>query len=292
MDFRSNNIIFLNGKFLPDDRAMVSIFDRGFMYGDGLFETVRSYDGKIFALDLHLERLVGSAKIIGISLRQNKKYFSNILHNTLKINGLTTGNAYVKLIITRGLDCGRIIPSKSLKPTIAIVARPLDVKKIKHYQQKGMGAVFLSNKIRSIPQVKSLNLLANITGLIEANQRRMQEGIFTHGNKILEGAITNIFISDGKSLKTPPIKDGILAGVTRRLVIELAKKQGIKIVEISLTMEDLKNSAEAFLTNSLMEIVPLVKIEKKLIDHGLPGIFTRRLQYAYKQMMLSLDFFH
>src|SRR3972149_4391470 len=130
-----------------------------------------------------------------------------------------------------------------------------------------MGAVFISNKIRPIPQVKSLNLLANITGLIEANQRRMQEGIFTHGDKILEGAITNIFISDGKSLKTPPIKDGILAGVTRRLVIELAKKQGMKIV-------------------------PLVKIEKKLIDHGLPGIFTRRLQYAYKQMMLSLDFLH
>ena len=179
-----------------------------------------------------------------------------------------------------------------MKPTIAIVARPLDVKRIKHYQQKGMGAVFISNKIRPVPQVKSLNLLANITGLIEANQRRMQEGIFTHGNKILEGAITNIFISDGKSLKTPPIKDGILAGVTRRLVIELAKKQGIKIVEISLTMENLKNSTEAFLTNSIMEIVPLVKIEKKLIDHGLPGIFTRRLQYAYKQMMLSLDFFH
>ena len=283
-----NNIIFLNGKFLPDDRAMVSIFDRGFMYGDGLFETMRSYEGTIFALDLHLERLVGSAKIIGISLRQSNKYLSNIIHNTLKINGLTSGNAYVKLIITRGLDCGgRIIPPKSLKPTIAIIARPLDVKKIKHYQHKGMGAVFISNKIRPIPQVKSLNLLANITGLIEANQTRMQEGIFTRGNKILEGAITNIFISDGKSLKTPPIKDGILAGVTRRLVIELAKKQGIKIVEISLTMEDLKNSTEAFLTNSIMEIVPLVKIEKKLIDHGLPGILTRRLQHAYKQMAVK-----
>ena len=288
MDFRSNNIIFLNGKFLPDDRAMVSIFDRGFMYGDGLFETMRSYEVTIFALDLHLERLVGSAKIIGISLRQSKKYLSNIVHNTLKINGLTSGNAYVKLIITRGLDCGgRIIPPKSLKPTIAIIARPLDVKKIKHYQHKGMGAVFISNKIRPIPQVKSLNLLANITGLIEANQTRMQEGIFTRGNKILEGAITNIFISDGKSLKTPPIKDGILAGVTRRLVIELAKKQGIKIVEISLTMEDLKNSAEAFLTNSIMEIVPLVKIENKLIDHGLPGILTRRLQHAYKQLTVK-----
>ena len=283
-----NNIIFLNGKFLPDDRAMVSIFDRGFMYGDGLFETMRSYEGTIFALDLHLERLVGSAKIIGISLRQSKKYLSNIVHNTLKINGLTSGNAYVKLIITRGLDCGgRIIPPKSLKPTIAIIARPLDVKKIKHYQHKGMGAVFISNKIRPIPQVKSLNLLANITGLIEANQTRMQEGIFTRGNKILEGAITNIFISDGKSLKTPPIKDGILAGVTRRLVIELAKKQGIKIVEISLTMEDLKNSAEAFLTNSIMEIVPLVRIEKKLIDRGLPGILTRRLQQAYKQLTVK-----
>ena len=283
-----NNIIFLNGKFLPDDRAMVSIFDRGFMYGDGLFETMRSYEGTIFALDLHLERLVGSAKIIGISLRQSNKYLSNIIHNTLKINGLTSGNAYVKLIITRGLDCGgRIIPPKSLKPTIAIIARPLDVKKIKHYQHKGMGAVFISNKIRPIPQVKSLNLLANITGLIEANQTRMQEGIFTRGNKILEGAITNIFISDGKSLKTPPIKDGILAGVTRRLVIELAKKQGIKIVEISLTMEDLKNSAEAFLTNSIMEIVPLVRIEKKLIDRGLPGILTRRLQQAYKQLTVK-----
>jgi len=283
-----NNIIFLNGKFLPDDRAMVSIFDRGFMYGDGLFETMRSYDGTIFALDLHLERLVGSAKIIGISLRQSNKYLSNIIHNTLKINGLTSGNAYVKLIITRGLDCaGRIIPPKLLKPTIAIIARPLDVKKIKHYQHKGMGAVFISNKIRPIPQVKSLNLLANITGLIEANQTRMQEGIFTRGNKILEGAITNIFISDGKSLKTPPIKDGILAGVTRRLVIELAKKQGIKIVEISLTMEDLKNSAEAFLTNSIMEIVPLVRIEKKLIDRGLPGILTRRLQQAYKQLTVK-----
>lgn len=281
-----NNMVFINGRFLPANKAVVSIFDRGFMYGDGLFETMRSYNGMIFALDLHLDRLIKSSKTIQISLKQSKKHLSNCLKELLELNKLTIGNAYVKLIVTRGIDYGMLLPSKSSEPTMAIITKSLDEKRIRQYQRKGIGAVFLSGKIRPLPHIKSLNLMANIAGLIEANQRKMQEGIFTAGDKILEGAVTNIFVSDGKCIKTPPIEDGILPGITRRLVIDLAKKDGIKIIEASLSKKDLENSSESFLSNSIMEIAPLIKIENKTIARGKAGTLTRRLQQAYKQMVL------
>lgn len=280
-----DDMVFLNGRFLPADKAVVSIFDRGFTYGDGLFETMRSYNGMIFALDLHLKRLIDSARLIGIPIGQNKKYLTHHLEKLLEINNLTSGNAYIKLIVTRGVDYGRLLPSGSLKPTIAIITKPLDTK-VELYQQKGIGAIFLSNK-RSLPYIKSLNLLPTVAGLIEAKRMKMQEGIFTDGDKILEGAVTNIFVSDGKGIKTPPIKDGILPGITRRIVIELAKRLCIKITETSLTKNELLRSKEAFLTNSIMGIAPLLRIENKLIGDGKPGALTKRLQQAYKYTVLK-----
>ncbi len=286
-----SDIIFLNGKFLQRDKAVVSIFDRGFTYGDGLFETMRSYNGKIFALELHLKRLIDSAILIGIPIGQKRKYLTHQLKKALEINNLTSGNVYVKLIVTRGVDYGRLLPSISLKPTIAIITKPLDIK-IEMCQQKGIGAIFLSSK-RSIPHVKSLNLLPTVTGLVEVKKSKMQEGIFTDRDKILEGTVTNIFVSNGKVIKTPPIKDGILPGITRGIVIALAKRLSIKITETSLTKTDLINSKEAFLTNSIMEVAPLLRIENKLIGNGKPGALTKRLQKAYKDKVikgLTLDF--
>ena len=280
-----DDMVFLNGRFLPADKAVVSIFDRGFTYGDGLFETMRSYNGMIFALDLHLKRLIDSARLIGIPIGQNKKYLTHHLEKLLEINNLTSGNAYIKLIVTRGVDYGRLLPSVSLKPTIAIITKPVDTK-IELYQQKDIGAIFLSNK-RSLPYIKSLNLLPTVAGLIEAKKSKMQEGIFVDGDKILEGAVTNIFVSDGKGIKTPPIKDGILPGITRRIVIELAKRLCIKITETSLTKNELLRSKEAFLTNSIMGIAPLLRIEDKLIGNGKPGALTKRLQQAYKDTVLK-----
>ncbi|MBI5875094.1 MAG: aminotransferase class IV [Deltaproteobacteria bacterium] len=281
-----NNIVFLNGKFLPADKALVSVFDRGFAYGDGIFETMRSYNGMVFALDLHLERLTNATKTIGIPFKSNKKYLSGCLKKLLELNDITTGNTYIKLTISRGVDYGGIAPSAELKPTIAIIAKPLDVKIHKNFQQKGIGAVFLSDK-RSIPHIKSLNLLPNVMGLLQAKKTMAQEGIFTDGNKILEGAITNIFIYDGRCIKTPPLSDGILPGVTRRLVIELAKNQGVRVEETSLTKNELIRSKEAFLTNSIIEIAPLVKIEDNSIGNGKVGALTRRLQQAYRDMVLK-----
>lgn len=286
-----SNIVFLNGKFLPRDKAVVSIFDRGFTYGDGLFETMRSYDGKIFALDLHLKRLIDSARLIGIAIGQKRRYLTHYLDKLLEINNLTSGDAYIKVIVTRGVDYGRLLPSGSLKPTIAILTKPLGTKTAL-YQQKGLGAIFLSSK-RGVPHVKSLNLLPTVTGLIEAKKMKMQEGIFTDRDKILEGTVTNIFVSNGKDIKTPSIKDGILPGVTRGIVIALAKRLSIKITETSLTKTELINSKEAFLTNSIMEIAPLLRIENKLIGNGKPGALTKRLQKAYKDRVikgLTLDF--
>lgn len=281
-----NNIVFLNGKFLPAGKASVSVFDRGFAYGDGIFETMRSYDGEIFALDLHLERLIEGAGIIGIPFKSNKKYLSGCIKKLLELNDLIVGNAYIKLTITRGVDYGGLMPSAELKPTIAIITKSLDVKIHKNFQQKGMGAVFLPYK-RSIPYIKSLNLLPNVLGLLQAKKTMAQEGIFTDGNKILEGAITNIFISDGKTIKTPPLSDGILPGITRKLVIELAKKQGIRVTETSLTKNELLRSKEAFLTNSIIEIAPLLKMEGKLTSNGKVGALTRMLQQAYRDMVLK-----
>ncbi|MEK6599463.1 MAG: aminotransferase class IV [Deltaproteobacteria bacterium] len=280
-----DDMVFLNGRFLPSNKAVVSIFDRGFIYGDGLFETMRSYNGMIFALDLHLKRLIDSARLIGIPIGQNRKYLTHHLDKLLEINDLTSGNAYIKLIVTRGVDYGRLLPSGSLKPTLLIITKPIDTK-MELYQQKGIGAIFLSNK-RSLPYIKSLNLLPAIVGLMEVKKMKMQEGIFTDGDKILEGAVTNIFVSDGKGIKTPPIKDGILPGITRRIVIDMAKRLSIKITETSLTKNELLRSKEAFLTNSIIGIAPLLRIEDKLIDNGKPGALTKRLQQAYKDTILK-----
>ena len=278
-----NNIVFLNNKFLPRDKAKVSVFDRGFIYGDGVFETIRSYNGKVFAFDLHFIRLSEGIKALAIPIMLKEDYLLSCIKELLRRNNLNNTDANIRITVTRGTDYGSLAPSKSLKPTLAITAKPFNPK-IKDYQLKGVKAIFLNYK-RPLPQIKSLNLLPNITGIIEAKKIKAQEGIFTNGDKILEGTITSIFISDGKGIKTPPIKDGILPGITRMLVIELAKAQGIKVSEVSLTRKDLKKCKEAFLTNSIMEIVPLVKIEDKLIGSGSPGTLTRRLQEMYKYML-------
>jgi len=282
-----NNIVFLNDKFLPRDKAKVSVFDRGFIYGDGVFETLHSYNGKVFAFDLHFTRLSEGIKALAIPIRLKEDYLLSCIKKLLSRNNFNNTDANIRITVTRGTDYGSLAPSKSLKPTLAITAKPFNPK-IKDYQREGVKAVFLNYK-RPLPQIKSLNLIPNITGIIEAKKIKAQEGIFTNGDKILEGTITNIFISDGKGIKTPPIKDGILPGITRRLVIELAKAQGIKVSEVSLTRKDLKNCKEAFLTNSIMEIVPLVKIEDKLIGNGSPGTLTRRLQEIYKYMLTKIS---
>jgi len=279
------DIVFLNGKFLPRDKAVVSIFDRGFTYGDGLFETMRSYNGKILELDLHLKRLIDSARLIGIVIGQKRRYLTHYIDKLLEINNLTNRDAYIKVIVTRGVDYGRLLPSRSLKPTIVILIKPLDTR-IASYQQRGLGAIFLPNK-RSIPHVKSLNLLPAITGLVEAQKSKMQEGIFTDRDKILEGTVTNIFVSNGKEIKTPPIKDGLLPGVVRGIIIALAKSLSIKTTESSVTKAELINSKEAFLTNSIMEVAPLLRIENKLIGNGRPGTLTKRLQKAYKDNVIK-----
>ena len=280
-----NNIVFLNNKFLPRDKAKVSVFDRGFIYGDGVFETLRSYNGKVFAFDLHFIRLSEGIKALAIPIMLKEDYLLSCIKELLRRNNLNNTDANIRITVTRGTDYGSLAPSKSLKPTLAITAKPFNPK-IKDYQLKGVKAIFLNYK-RPLPQIKSLNLLPNITGIIEAKKIKAQEGIFTNGDKILEGTITSIFISDGKGIKTPPIKDGILPGITRMLVIELAKAQGIKVSEVSLTRKDLKKCKEAFLTNSIMEIVPLVKTEDKLIGSGSPGTLTRRLQEMYKYMLIK-----
>lgn len=278
-------MVFLNGKFLPANKASVSIFDRGFMYGDGLFETLRSYNGKIFALDLHLQRLADGAKTIGISFKPMEKYLLNCIEKLLKLNNLTHRDACIRLTVTRGIGYIRLTPPKTSRPTLAIITNPLKIK-IESCHKNGVSAVFLCSK-RELPHIKSLNLLSSILGLRESAEKMGQEGIFTHKGKILEGVTTNIFISDGKGIKTPPIEDGLLPGITRRLVIELAKKQGIKTSEISLTKASLQKSSEAFLTNSIMEIVPLLKVEDKFIGNGKVGPITRRLQQCYKYMILK-----
>lgn len=274
--------VFLNGQFLPADKASVSIFDRGFLYGDGLLETFRSYKGNLFAFDGHLERLIEGTKILGIPFKIKKSYLLNCIDKLLQLNNLMDKDAYIRLTITRGRDYGGLIPNKPLKPTITIIARPLD-NKIKRYQQKGITAIFLDSK-RNLPHIKSLNLLTSVLGLTEAIHRNTQEGIFTDRNKVLEGTITNIFISDGNKIKTPPIRDGILPGITRRLVIELAKKEGIKVSESSIIKNELINSNEAFLTNSIMEIIPLLKVENNLIGNGNVGILTLKLKQGYKRI--------
>lgn len=285
---------YVNGKIVAESKACVSILDRGLNYGDGLFETIRAADGLPLFLSRHLERLEGGASSLGISAASLKPLMTDIrsgaIERLLKSNGLSRGPAYIRVTVTRGIDAGGHLPLKRPQPTTIIRTKPLDERALQRREKRGVGAVLLRGYLPAIPGVKTLNYLPNVLGKNEASRRGADEGIFTYGaNRVSEGTSSNIFIVENGILKTPPVEvrghSGALPGITRGFALELAKATGMKTRQIPITVERLTGCDEAFLTNSISGILPLVSIDCKAVGTGRPGPATRALQELYDRLI-------
>ncbi|RLJ04289.1 MAG: branched-chain amino acid aminotransferase [Candidatus Aenigmatarchaeota archaeon] len=278
--------IYINGKFFSKEEAKISVFDHGLLYGDGVFEGIRCYEKVVFKLKEHIERLFESAHSLMLSLPLSKEEIAKAVVETIKINNLT--DAYVRVVVTRGEgDLGLDI-SKCKYPTIIIIADKIALYQPKMYKQ-GLEIITVPT-IRNLPealnpQIKSLNYLNNILAKIEAANAGFQEAIMLDSmGYIAECTGDNIFLVKKNELYTPPQCMGSLRGITRDVVLELARQLNISVHEHVLTRHEMYISDEVFLTGTAAEIVPVIKVDGRIIGSGKPGKLTLRLLEKFSEV--------
>jgi D-amino acid aminotransferase len=276
---RADGYVFLNGRIVDARKATISVYDRGLLYGDGLFETMRAYKGVTFAIEEHFHRLRTSADILGLPV-PNFDWPATI-RELLEKNGLARQDAWVRLTITRGPAEPRVLPPDLAKPTTIIMVRPLD-KQIASHQQHGVKVALLPfSRHGFIPEHKSLNYLPAVVGKVLAGYHGAYEGIFVRADHVLtEGTTTSVFVVRDGTLLTSP-EGGILPGVTRDIVIHLAHSNGMRVLERDITTTDLRLADEGFLTSSMIEIVPIVLVDDAPLGKGKPGPLTTKLQKLF-----------
>lgn len=279
-------LIYIDGEFLPKAEAKISVFDHGLLYGDGVFEGIRSYNGRVFKLDEHLERLYDSAKSIMLQIPIPIETMKETVLETLRRNHLREG--YIRLVVTRGVGDLGLDPDKCPKPTIIIIADKITLYPQKFYE-KGLDIVTASarrNYAEAInPRIKSLNYLNNILAKIEGKQAGTEEVLMLNAEGyVVECSGDNIFWVKNDVLVTPPVHIGILEGVTRNSVIALARDNGMQVEERVFTRHDLYIADECFLTGTAAEVIPVVTIDRRTIGDGRPGKVTQKLIAAFRQM--------
>ncbi len=278
--------VYFNGKLLDAEEAKVSVYDHGLLYGDGVFEGIRSYRRLVFKLKEHVDRLYESAHTILLAIGMTKEELIRAVISTLRANGLD--DAYIRLVVTRGVGDLGLDPRKCKRPTIFIITDKITLYPSQIYT-KGMEIVTVPTP-RNLPealnpQIKSLNYLNNILAKIEATQARAEEALMlsAHGY-VAECTGENIFIVRKGKLLTPPAYAGILRGITRCCVMERAARARIPAREEMLTRHDLYNAEECFLTGTAAEIAPIVRIDGRTIGSGRPGKITLRLMKDFKKL--------
>ena len=273
-------VVFLNGRFVSAQRARVSVFDRGLLYGDGLFETMRAYRGHVFALDEHLQRLSDSAAVLGIHLADRN--WRRTLEDLLRRNDLVSCDAWMRLNLTRGAAVPEILPPPGTQPTVFALAKPV-ANGFSTAQRKGARVTLLTYSRHSfMPEHKSLNYLPTILGKSAAASRGAYEGLFVRDGKyLMEGTTSSVFVVRKNALQTPPV-EGILPGVTRRVIRHIAQEGGLEIREQQTSVQMLRAADEAFLTSSVSEIVPITHLDQTAIASGTPGPITQLLQRKYR----------
>jgi len=278
--------VYLNGKFVDEAKAVVSVFDHGLLYGDGVFEGIRSYNGLIFKLQEHIDRLFESAHTIMLKIPLSKPELAEAVRQSLRVNKLS--NAYIRLVVTRGEGDLGLDPRKCTRPTVFVIADRIELYPKKLYEQ-GLELITVATQ-RNVPealnpQIKSLNYLNNILAKIEAITAGFEEAIMlSPSGYVTECTGENLFVVSGKRLLTPPPYIGVLRGITRRTVMELGRRQKLDVAEELLTRYDLFNADECFLTGTAAEIVPVVKIDGRVIGAGKPGPVTKHLQTAFRRL--------
>ncbi len=277
--------IYLNGNIVSEEDAKISVFDHGYLYGDGVFEGIRAYNGRVFKLDEHIERLYNSAKAIMLKIPIDEEEMKESILETIRANKLQ--DAYIRVIISRGQGDLGLDPTKCKNPNVVIIAAAIQLYPQELYE-KGLkiGTVPTRRNISEAlnPRIKSLNYLNNIMAKIEAVNLGMPEAIMlTTDGYVAECTGDNIFIiSDGK-LYTPPIHMGILKGITRDTVMELAEKMGLEIKEEVFTRYDLFTAEECFLTGTAAEVIPVVNVDARPIGDGKPGRITCQLIDKFRE---------
>lgn len=278
-------LVYIDGKFVPESEAKISVFDHGFLYGDGVFEGIRAYNGKVFKLREHIDRLYDSAKAIALEIPISKEEFMKIILETLRVNNLR--DAYIRPIVTRGIGDLGLDPRKCSRPTIIVITRPWG-KLYGDLYEKGLKAVTVTirrNPIDSLPpNIKSLNYLNNVLAKIEANVKGGDEAIFLDKNGyVSEGSGDNVFIVKNGLIITPPTINN-LKGITREVVIEIIERLKLPFKEANISLYDLYTADEVFVTGTAAEIAPIVEIDGRKIGDGKPGRITKILMEEFKKV--------
>lgn len=278
--------IYINGQILPQEDAKISVFDHGLLYGDGVFEGIRAYNGKIFTLNQHLDRLYDSATAISLKIPLTKDEMAHAIKKTMEANNLT--DSYIRLVVTRGVGKLGLDPNKCATPQVIIITDTIELYS-KTLYEKGLDIVTVTtirNHFSALdPKIKSLNYLNNILAKLESIQAGAGEALMLNKDGyVAECAGDNIFIVKNNTLLTPPESAGILIGITRNIVMELATEIGIQVKEELMTRYDLYIADECFLTGTAAEIIPVVRIDGRTIGTGKPGKVTLSLLKKYQDL--------
>jgi branched-chain amino acid aminotransferase len=275
--------IYIDGKLYGESEAKISVFDHGLLYGDGVFEGIRAYNGRVFKLKEHIDRLFCSAHALLLDIPLSRADLCRATVETIRANELK--DAYIRLIVTRGVGTLGLNPRSCKQPSVIIIAGKIQVYPAEMYA-RGMDMVTVptTRNLHSAvnPAIKSLNYLNNILAKIEANNAGVEEAVMLNSEGyVAEGTADNLFIVKQGKLLTPPLSAGALYGITRATVIELAEQTGLKVSEPNLTRYDLFNADECFVTGTGAEIMPVVKIDGRVIGSGKPGPITPQLVKEY-----------
>jgi branched-chain amino acid aminotransferase len=281
-------VIYIDGEYYTKSDAKISVYDHGLLYGDGVFEGIRAYNGIVFKLKEHIDRLYRSAQPIFLEIPLTKEELSEAVVKTLRKNSLT--NAYIRLVVTRGVGDLGLDPRKCPKATIIIITEPRLVLHSPDKLERGISTVITWVRRNSVDaashEMKSLNYLNSILGKIEANNAGADEAIcLEKSGYVCEGVGENIFIVRGGKLLTPPLSSGALEGITRALIIQMAKKLGIEVIERNITPTELFIADEAFFTGTAAEVAPIHDVNKRVIGAGKRGPVTGLIMKEFEKAL-------
>lgn len=278
--------IYLNGAYVPEEKAVVSVFDHGLLYGDGVFEGIRAYHGRVFKLDEHIARLYDSARAILLDIPIPPAEMTAVVLETMRRNELRDG--YIRLVVTRGKGDLGLGPDKCPEPTVFCICASIQLYPQELYET-GLEVVTVPTR-RNLneavsPRIKSLNYLNNIMAKMEAARAGTIEAIMLNADGyVAEATGDNIFIVKNGVLITPPSHVGILEGITRNTVMELARGEGIAVEENLFTRYDVYTADECFLTGTAAELIPVIRVDGRTIGAGVPGSVTGRLTELFREL--------
>ena len=278
--------IYVDGKYCDEKNAKISVFDHGLLYGDGIFEGIRAYNGRVFQLKEHIDRLFYSAKAILLDIPMSHGEVMKAVVETCRQNGIRDG--YIRLLVTRGIGTLGLNPNRCKDPSVIIIADKIQLYAPEFYE-KGMEIITVptTRNLHSAlnPAIKSLNYLNNILAKMEANIAGCEEAVMLNAEGFVsECTGDNIFIVKAGRVLTPPLSAGALHGITRGVVMDLAREEGVTVAEPNLTRYDLFNADECFLTGTGAELIPIVKIDGRVIGTGRPGPLTGKLVDKYRAL--------